>query len=391
MEHLTTETIENFIKGDYPYQKLLEISAHLLSCPNICRENLNQIDPGFWEQTERLEAIRLKEVNLGTHFCDNEIEKYVIQHFDLTKRKEMNRHFTKCRLCSNKLKDRNPDYLSSFIRDNLYRENGSEIVAKSEKSDFNFRVLVPAVSFAVLLIVFLATILMLPNNQIIDQTKIDQTITEDFSSPDSNANFQSKPDRNNNLTNNQNSNQKTVEIPSNSNDDSKKQNIVSSSQTSSKTVEVSTILKQSKKEKVNRQPDIIVKNRSLNKNCEANPRLAMTPKDEIITDTHPNLTWKPLANAAGYKIYVSDVENNLIEESTPSGELKTSYKLTKKLELNKKYEWKVVVTLTDGKEVYSESAYFSVGEKAKKLSKGKGKSPENETRCTKNQPNKDDE
>lgn len=227
---------------------------------------------------------------------------------------------------------------------------------------------------------------MLPNNQIIDRTKL-----EDFPSPDSTANSQSNPDRNNNLTDNQISNKKTVESPSNSNNEPKKQNIVPTSQTLSKTAEVSTLSKQSKKEKIERQPDIIVKNRSLNKNCETNPPLAMTPKDEIITDTQPNLTWKPLANAAGYKIYVSDAENNLIEESIPSDLLKTSYKLTKKLELNKKYEWKVVVTLTDGKEVYSDSAYFSVGEKAKKLSKVKSKTLENETRCSKNQPNKDDE
>ena len=142
--------------------------------------------------------------------------------------------------------------------------------------------------------------------------------------------------------------------------------------------------KQSNQTKNNKSQDIIVKNRSLDKNCESNPNLAITPKDEVITDIQPNLSWKPYPNAVSYKIYLSDTENNLVEISDiAKGEI-TSYKVTNKLESNKKYEWKVVATLKDGKEVYSETANFSVGEKAKKSIKIKRSSFVNATRCSKN-------
>lgn len=379
MEHLTTETIEKFTKGEYQYEQLLEISAHLLNCPQVCLERLKQVDPNFLEQADKLENARNKEENQGTHLSDAELEAYVSKEFGLEKRLKMNRHIVKCRFCSSKLKEKDPNYLSSFIKDNLNRENLPEIIAQAEETKYNFKVLIPVATFSILLLVFLATILMLPNNQTNYRAKL-----EDFPTPNPITNSQSDTEGNKNPANVENSNDKTIETSSNSNKEPKKQNVNLKSDPSSKTIDVPTVQRQPKKVNTDRQQQIIVKDRSLNKNCENNPSLAVTPKDEVITETQPNLTWKPLANASSYKIYVSDAENNLIEESTPSDARKTFYQLNKKLELNKKYEWKIMVTLRDGKEVYSDSAYFSVGEKAKKLSKKKGKLLVNETRCSKN-------
>lgn len=123
MEHLTTETIEKYLKADYPYEEFLEISAHILDCRAVCQKRLNQIDPTFLELAESLENARIEETKYGKHFSGDEIEAYVTKDFGIEKRKQMNRHFTKCSICANKLKERDPDYLSSFIKDNLYHDD----------------------------------------------------------------------------------------------------------------------------------------------------------------------------------------------------------------------------------------------------------------------------
>ena len=94
----------------------------------------------------------------------------------------------------------------------------------------------------------------------------------------------------------------------------------------------------------------------------------------------PTLTWKQVKKTVSYQIYLADTQNNLIEE-TKIEKSNNSYKVKNKLELNKKYEWKVVATLDDGKEVYGESALFSIGQKAGKLTSSNKKSKVNETRC----------
>lgn len=132
MEHLNRETIEKFIKGEYPYPQLLEIAAHLLTCPKVCQKILNEIDPNFLAEAERLENARIEAMNSVPHFAAAEIEAYVTKEFDLEKRLEMNRHFTKCPDCSQQLKDRDPDYLSSFIKDNLRRNKEPDIVSRGE-------------------------------------------------------------------------------------------------------------------------------------------------------------------------------------------------------------------------------------------------------------------
>lgn len=378
MKHLTTETIENFIKGEYPYGKLLEISAHLLACPQVCQEKLNRIDPDFLAEAERLENARIEAMNRVPHFSAGEIEAYVAKEFNLEKRLEMNRHFTKCPLCSQHLKDRDPGYLSSFIKDNLRRNKESEMVVTGEKNRLFFRILVPAAVFSLLIIVSLTVIFMFPGHRTTDQAQL-----EEISPAPGTAQTGSNSEENKNVEIIENSNKKTAELPSNINIRPKAQTNGSQPPPPSRTVVSPPTQKRTNQTKSNQSQDIIIKNRSLENNCESNPNLAIAPKDEIIIDTQPTLSWKPLPNALHYKIYLADTANNLVEESELVKAETTSYKLTKQLEVNKKYEWKVVATLKDGKEVYSESAYFSVGEKAKKLLLPKERSNINDIRCLK--------
>ena len=378
MEHLSRETIEKFVRGEFPYPQLLEISAHLLGCSNQCQPILDRIDPNFMAKAENLETARINFAEQETHFSENEIEGYVSKSFGIEKRRQMNRHLTKCSICSQNLKNQDPDFLTNFIKDNLKQGKEPQFVVKGEETNQYFRFLVPITAFLLILVSTLAIIFLFPKTKNDDQVKL-----EDFPGSTTSANVEANLEINKRPNIIDNENKQTTELPSNIQTPNIKND--AKSKQSAKTSPVQSISRQTTPNNPAKRQDIIVKNRSLKQNCETNPVLAITPKDEIITDVQPNLSWKPLAKAVGYKIYLSDSENNLIEESSFPNEQKNSYKLNNKLQLNKKYEWKVVVILQDGKEIYSEPAYFSVGEKAKKLSKRKDKTKVNEVRCLKSQ------
>lgn len=371
MEHLSQETIEKFVRGEHPYQRLLEIAAHLETCQNDCQETLNRIDPDFLADAVAFEKARIEALAKEDHFSEAEIESYILKTFDIAKRLKMNNHFTKCRRCAETLKASDPDYLSNFIKDTLNRNRESEIIVKEEEKGLLFRFLIPAAAFSVLILLSLAIIFMVPNNKTPEQVKLEEISTPSIAT-----------NNNENIHVNNTDNKGGLD-PRSGNTQVKDKNVNSKSQVQTKPVQLHLNQKQANQTKSNKSQDIIVKNRSLNKNCENNPILAITPKDEVITDLQPNLTWKPYPNAVSYKIYLSDTANNLVEEADITNSERTSYKITNKLELNKKYEWKVVTSLKDGKEIYSEAASFSVGEKAKKISTTKDKTRNNEVRCLK--------
>lgn len=70
------------------------------------------------------------------------------------------------------------------------------------------------------------------------------------------------------------------------------------------------------------------------------------------------LKWKKVPNAAKYHIYVSDDDEILVDEFETDQE--TSYALKKPLAPQKTYQWKVVVTLEDGKTIIGDSQKFTV-------------------------------
>lgn len=70
------------------------------------------------------------------------------------------------------------------------------------------------------------------------------------------------------------------------------------------------------------------------------------------------LKWKKVPKAAKYHIYVSDDEEILVDEFETEQE--TSYALKKPLAPQKTYQWKVVVTLEDGKTIIGDSQKFTV-------------------------------
>ena len=70
------------------------------------------------------------------------------------------------------------------------------------------------------------------------------------------------------------------------------------------------------------------------------------------------LKWKKIPNAAKYHLYVSDEEEILVDEyETEQG---TTYALKKPLAPQKTYQWKVVVTLQDGKTTVGDSQKFTI-------------------------------
>lgn len=70
------------------------------------------------------------------------------------------------------------------------------------------------------------------------------------------------------------------------------------------------------------------------------------------------LKWKKVPNAAKYHIYVSDDDEILVDEFETEQE--TSYALKKPLAPEKTYQWKVVVTLEDGKTIIGDSQKFTI-------------------------------
>ena len=70
------------------------------------------------------------------------------------------------------------------------------------------------------------------------------------------------------------------------------------------------------------------------------------------------LKWKKIPNAAKYHLYISDDEEILIDEFETEGE--TSFLLKRSLDPLKTYQWKIIVTLENGKTIAGPSNKFTV-------------------------------
>ncbi len=87
--------------------------------------------------------------------------------------------------------------------------------------------------------------------------------------------------------------------------------------------------------------------------CSNTIEMTTNSKGEAVT-----LKWEKVPNAAKYHLYISDDDEILVDEYETEQE--TSYVLKKSLDPVKTYQWKVVITLEDGKTVIGDSQKFTV-------------------------------
>jgi len=371
MEHLTSETIKKFAAGQYPFAELLKISSHLSICDELCQKKLNELVPKFLIEADALELERERVIQTHEHFSAKAISDYAGKRIKLDQRLAMNEYFTKCAVCAENLKHANPDYISDFIKDTLAGNKSMEVVSAKPQPGWSFPVLIPAGALILLFGLMLGIVWLKSDQTEFDQAKLD---SPDFPSPIANVgnlNSESGPDEKNI--------QNRVAGESNKIAEKSKPE---KTQTRGANEKNADVLSKTQTKPVNNSGNkIIAKNRSLDKNCDSLTDLAVTPNNEIITDTQPILKWKPIPKATAYQVFLTDTKSNLIEEGATKNHTETSYKLTKKLELNKKYEWKVIATLDDGKEIFGETTQFSVGDKARKLTVVRNKTKINEVRC----------
>lgn len=377
MEHLTTEKIKHFAAGKYPYEELLNISAHISNCQELCLQKLNEIAPDFLKEADALETVRERFIQSHDHFSKETISDYVGKKIKLDQRLAMNTYFTKCAVCAENLKKANPDYISDFIKDSLAGNRTQEQIADTETAGWSFNLLIPAGALIILLALMLGTVWFSLSHTNIDEAKLepaDQAISIanlENVHPNNGSDNDNVRDRVTSQSNNISGSSSRAEKPKISRENAKN----------------SDDIKQNQAKPVNNSGNklsgnkLTVTSRSLDKNCETLPDLAITPRNEVITDSQPVLKWKPMPDAVGYHVYLTDTKSNLIEESAIENMTENSYKLKNKLELNKKYEWKLIAKMKDGKEIFGETTQFSVGEKAAKLPEAKPKTKINDVRC----------
>lgn len=70
------------------------------------------------------------------------------------------------------------------------------------------------------------------------------------------------------------------------------------------------------------------------------------------------LSWEKVSNATKYHLYISDEDEILVDEFETAEA--TSYVLEKPLDAGKIYQWKIIVTLENGKTVVGDSQKFTV-------------------------------
>lgn len=361
MDHYTKNQLLDFADGKYPYSKLIQITTHLNNC-EICLELIKGINPQIISSAKIIGDYR-KTINTGDfHFSKEEIKNYVIKSFNIAKRLEMNNHFKDCRKCSERLKTINPDYLTSFVRDEIEGNkmvNEAIVVKKEESSKIEFNYLIPVSALLLLLSLSLTFTIywLIPSVNEIEQAKFEINPVE----------------KNVTSTSDTNTEQPVVVNNSNKNENQGLLKRELQPKLKSEKTKVKNELK------VKSSNDLVVlETRGLNEDCENETIIINHPDKEQIIDKNPTLSWKPVLKASSYKIFLSDSKNILIEESTIPGNV-TNYKVKNTLELNKKYEWQVVARQISGNEINGEIATFTVGTKPVKSQRVK--LPKTQTRC----------
>ena len=94
------------------------------------------------------------------------------------------------------------------------------------------------------------------------------------------------------------------------------------------------------------------------------------------------LNWKKIDNATKYHLYVSDEDEILVDEFETAEA--TSHVLDKPLEAGKVYQWKIIVTLENGKIIVGDSQKITVKDWRSKQKKKTGSRKTSAVRCSMN-------
>lgn len=77
------------------------------------------------------------------------------------------------------------------------------------------------------------------------------------------------------------------------------------------------------------------------------------------TEDELRLTWNKVPNAVSYSVYLSDLDERLVDQFETADE--TSYLVTVPLDTETVYRWKLIAKLKNGERIISESQNFRVG------------------------------
>ena len=77
------------------------------------------------------------------------------------------------------------------------------------------------------------------------------------------------------------------------------------------------------------------------------------------TEDGLRLTWGKVPNAVSYSVYLSDLDERLIDQFETAD--KTTYLVTIPLDTETVYRWKLIATVKNGERIVSESQNFRIG------------------------------
>jgi len=95
--------------------------------------------------------------------------------------------------------------------------------------------------------------------------------------------------------------------------------------------------------------------RSVDGPCSFNESISL---ETSVSDDGIRLTWNKVTNAAKYSVYISDLEEKLIDQFETDDE--TSYVSGANFERGIVYKWRLVITLNSGKTIVGDSQNFSL-------------------------------
>ncbi len=97
--------------------------------------------------------------------------------------------------------------------------------------------------------------------------------------------------------------------------------------------------------------------RSVDEPCRSNESVSL---ETSVSDDGIRLTWKSVANAAKYSVYISDLEERLVDRFETDDE--TSYLSKAQFERDVVYKWRLIITLKSGETIVGDSQNFSLNE-----------------------------
>ncbi len=361
--HLSSAKLKHFVAGNFPLEEIAEISTHLAQCQN-CKRNLAEIAPDFIKASLD-EPDSQDQGNLGRHFSDGEIYSFLRAEPTVERRMEMSDHFRICGACKVKLYETDPSILKETVSDILGED-------ELEENEFFFTKKINSlvsVSAIALILIGLFSFLFY-NNQRVDRAgsiaKVSESVPlqeEDIrskskSDPPINEN---KPGATANTADPPAAQPGHTRIPSNNNSAKKPVKRVKSSP---RKKNVNSKPRKSVGNPGKTKPPVqIAESRSANDSGSSveNRVLIDYPKAGVAANAKPTFRWKPVKDAIGYDLYVSDDSQILIEEA--KGVTKTSYRMKSSLKPDKSYRLRIIANLPEGKTTSSASVSFRVVKK----------------------------